>query len=267
MTISDNSPTLGEAVTLFLEQLSAEKRETSQPEVHKFAHWYGWDRPFSRLTAPEVAGYADQMPQSDTDNVRKLELVKAFFAYAKKMGWSAVNMGVHLKARKGKTGSNAVRRVQMDPVTLSQERFDELKAELDGLKQRSLELIEEIRRAAADKDFRENAPLHAAREERGHVEGRIHELEEMFKVTTVIDSSREVTHKACIGDSVVLCDLSTGADVCYTIVDPREVDASKGKISMVSPLGKAVVGRCEGDEVEIMAPAGKRCYQIKRIER
>ena len=265
MPSSQSNPTLGEAATLFLEHLAADKREASQPEVHKFAHWYGWDKPFAGLTAPQVAGYAEQMPPTDT--VRKLELVKAFLAYAKKMGWSAVNMGVHLKAKKAKTGKTAARRVQMEPVSLSQQRYDELKAELDGLKKRSLELIDEIRRAAADKDFRENAPLHAAREERGHVEGRVRELEEMFKVATVIDASRGKTHKTCIGDSVVLCDLASGAEVCYRIVDPREVDAAKGKISHASPLGKAVVGRCEGDEVEITAPAGKRRYKLVRIER
>jgi transcription elongation factor GreA len=267
MVSSDDRLTLGEAAALFLEQLPADKRGNSQAEVNKFARWYGPERPVARITAPEVAGYAEQMSLSDKDSAKKLELVRAFLAYAKKAGWSNTNLGVHLKAKKAKAGPVSARRVQHGPVSLTRQRYGEMRVELDTLKKRSLELVGEIQRAAADKDFRENAPLHAAREERGHVEGRIKEIEEIFKVVTIIDENREATHKTGVGDSVVLCDLSSGAEVCYMIVDPREVDASRGKISMVSPLGKAIVGRREGDEFEITAPAGKRRYQIKRIER
>jgi transcription elongation factor GreA len=142
-----------------------------------------------------------------------------------------------------------------------------MKGELDNLKKRSRGLMGEIQRAAADKDFRENAPLHAAREERGHVEGRIKELEQTLKATTIIEEKKAPTKKSSIGDSMVVCDLTSGEECRYMIVDPREVNIAKGKISIASPLGKALLGRSDGETVEISAPAGKLRYQIKRIER
>lgn len=269
MVNSDNRiPSLGEATTMYLAKLSAKDRDASQPEVYKFARWYGWESSFSRLAAPAVASYAEQLSVSDTDYAAKLVLVRSFLAYAKKAGWSQTNLATHLKTRKGKTGPQvAPGRVQREAASLSQQRYDELVAELENLKQRSQELIGEIQRAAADKDFRENAPLAAAREERGHVEGRVKELEEALKAATIIGDKKEPARKSGIGDNIVLSDLSSGEELCYKIVDPREVDPLKGKISIASPLGKALLGKRDGDIVEFKAPAGKLRYEIKRIER
>jgi len=269
MVEGDNrTPTLGEVATQFLTTLSAQKREASQPEVFRFARWYGWESPFAKLTAPAVASYAEQLSASDTDYTQKLQIIRAFLAYAKKAGWSRNNLATHMKTKKAKSGSgSSAGRISRETVSLTQDRYDELQSELAGLKKRSRELIGEIQRAAADKDFRENAPLAAAREERGHVEGRVQELEAALKSAIIIDENRQPTHKTGVGDSVVICDLASGAEICYKIVDPREVDVAQGKISLVSPLGKALIGRRKGDKIEITAPAGKMRYEIKRIER
>ena len=80
------NPSLGEAASQYLAKLSSQKREASQPEVYKFVRWYGGERPFDRLAAPEVASYAEQLSLSDIDYARKLELIRAFLAYAKKAG-------------------------------------------------------------------------------------------------------------------------------------------------------------------------------------
>jgi transcription elongation factor GreA len=262
------NPSLGEAASQYLAKLSSQERAASQPEVYKFVRWYGWERPFSGLAAPDVASYAEQQSLSDIDYARKLELIRAFLAYAKKEGWSRTNLATHLKSKRAKAGPQVtVRRSLPGSVSLTRQRYDELKDELVGLKNRNRELIEEIRRAAADKDFRENAPLHAAREERGHVAGRIKALEETLKVATIIDEKREPALKTGVGDSIVLSDLASGKELRYMIVDPREVDPSRGKISIASPLGKALIGRSDGEVVEITAPAGKLRYQIKRVER
>ncbi len=101
---SDNqNPSLGKAATLFLTSLPPEKREVSQQEIYKFIRWYGWERPFSGLTAPEVANYAERLSLSDTDYKRKLEMIRAFLVYAKKEGWSKSSLATHLKAKKEKT--------------------------------------------------------------------------------------------------------------------------------------------------------------------
>lgn len=261
------NPSLGEAARLFLATLSPEEREISQPEVYKFVRWYGWERPLAGLTAPEIANYAERLSLSDTDYSKKLELIRAFLAYAKKVGWSKTNLAIHLKAKKVKAESTLlVRQGLLENVSLTQQGYVELEAELAALKSKRPQLIEEMRRAAADKDFRENAPLAAAREQRGHLEGRIRELEETLKAATIIGEEQKSDLKANIGDSLVLCDLASGEELRYIIVDPREVDPTHGKISSASPLGRALIGRGEGEIVEVAVPAGKLRYQVKRVE-
>lgn len=260
-------PSLGEAATFYLGKLSAKDREASQAEVYKFARWYGWESSFSSLAGPAVASYSEQLNVTDIDYEKKFKILRAFLAYGKKAGWSKTNLATHLKTKKGKTGpAVAVGRNLQEDVSLTQTRYDELKNELGNLKKRSQELVREIQHAAADKDFRENAPLDAAKEERGHVEGRIKELERTLKSATIIEGKREPTHKSSIGDSIIVCDLVSGEECLYKIVDPQEVNPAKGKISIASPLGKALLGRSDGETVEISVPAGKLRYQIKRIE-
>jgi transcription elongation factor GreA len=267
VTHDNRSPGLGEAAALYLARLPAEEREASQPEVYKFARWYGWERSFSNLAPPHVANYAEQLNVSDIDYEKKFEVLRAFFAHAKKVGWSRTNLATHLKTKKGKTGPAVTRRGQPPPATLSRQRYNELVAELDSLRIRSRELVAAIQLAAADKDFRENAPLDAAREERGHVEGRIKELHQAIKAANIIDETKKATLKSGVGDSIILSDLVSGEELYYKIVDPREVDPLQGKISIASPLGKALFGRSDGDIIEVTVPAGKLRYQIKRIER
>ena len=259
---------LGEVGSHFLSSLPPEERGASQQEIYKFIRWYGWERPFAGLTAPDVANYAERLSLSDADYVRKLELLRAFLVYAKKEGWSKTNLAIHLKARKGKI------RLRPSPgqglpeaVYLTKQGYTEVEAELADLQSRSSQVIDEMRRAAADKDFRENAPLQAAREERGHIEGRIIELKEVLKSAVVIGEKQKETRRVSIGDSVILCDLTSSEERRYTLVSSKETDPARGKISTVSPIGKAIMGKAQGETVELTAPVGKLRYQIKTVER
>ena len=268
MNGGSQDPNLGQATSQFLACLSPEERKASQQEVYRFARWYGLERPLASLTAHEVANYAERLSLSDTDYAKKLELIRAFLVYVKKQGWSQTNLATHLKARKAKTKlSPPSRRGSPQTISLTQEGYAELQAELTTLKSKRSQAIDEMRRAAADKDFRENAPLEAAREQHGQIVGRIRELEEAVKSATVIDEKQETTLKANIGDSIVLQDLASGEELRYTIVSPREVDPMRGKISNASPVGKAIIGRNQGEVIEVATPAGKLQYQIKQIER
>ena len=259
---------LGEAAGHFLASLPPEEKGASQQEIYKFVRWFGGERPFAGLTAAEVANYAERLSTSDIDYMRKLELIRGFLAYAKKKGWSKTNLAIHLKARKGKTRLRpSSRQSSLETVSLTQQGYAELEAELAALQSKRPQAIEEIRRAAADKDFRENVPLQAAREQRGQLEGRIMELEETLKSAVVIDEKQKGTFTIGIGDSVILRDLDSGEELHYTLVSPSEVDPTRGKISGVSPIGKAIMGKGQGEMVEITAPAGKLHYQIKQIER
>jgi transcription elongation factor GreA len=267
MSSADHSPNLGEAASSFLASLPAEEGEQSQQAVYGFVRWYGAKRPLAQLTAHEVENYAERLPSAQANYSQNIEQVKAFLSYARKQGWSQTNMAAHLKARKTKTRLPSPARRRQPSAPLTRQGYNELEAEIAELKKRRLEVIDEMRRAAADKDFRENAPLDAAREERGHIEGRIRELEETLKSATVIDEKRKAGLKVSVGDSIILIDPGSGEELRYTIVSPREVDPARGRISSNSPIGKAIIGRAQGETVEITAPLGKLRYQIKQIER
>jgi len=262
---SANEVHLGEAARLFLTTLPTEVRGRSQQEIYRFVRWYGWEQTFASLNPVGVANYAEQLSQSDADYQKKLELTRAFLAYARKQGWSKVNLATHLKARKTKNQLASSQGPKRQPVSLTRQGYDDLQAELAEFREKRLGLIEDIRRAAADKDFRENAPLDAAREQRGQVEGRIMELEEILGSAIIIDESSEATHKVSLGDNIVLQDMASGEEVYYTLVSPSEVNAASGRISGASPIGKAIVGKHRGDVVEVAVPAGKLRYKILRI--
>jgi transcription elongation factor GreA len=267
MTTSRN-PTLGEAAISFLATLPPKEGETAQQAIYSFVRWYGWERPFAKLTPREVADYAAQLSSLHTSYLTNIETVRAFLSYARKQGWNKASLAAQLKPKKTKsTLPSPSRRNMPAPTSLTQQGYDKLKAELAELKVRREKVIEDMRRAAADKDFRENAPLDAAKEERGHIEGRIMELEETLKSAKIIEGKKETALKVSVGNSLVLRDEASGEELRYTIVSPREVDPTQGKISSNSPIGKAVIGRAQGDIVEITAPAGQLRYRLVQIER
>lgn len=265
MSGSGESLSLGEVAGRFLADLLPEARGHSQQEIYRFVRWYGWERTPASLTARQVANYAEQLPRADARYSEKLELIRAFLTYVWKQRWSKVNLSPHLKAKKGKGRTTPSSRSSREPILLTQEGYDELKAEMAGLEDKRHRLVEDTRRAAADKDFRENAPLDAAREERGYVEGRILELEEILGSAVILNGASEAGHAVSIGDEIVLLDLSSGEELHYTLVSPTEVDAANGKISVRSPIGKAAVGKAQGEEVEVSVPAGKVRYRIIRV--
>ncbi|MFC1897488.1 GreA/GreB family elongation factor [Chloroflexota bacterium] len=226
----------------------------------------GGGRAIAELTAPEVANYAEHLSLSDADYEKKLKLIQAFLVYAKKEEWIKNSLSTHLKAKRGKTKvQSSFRRGVPEIVSLTQQGYSALETELDALKSKRLEAIDEVRRAAADKDFRENAPLEAAREQRSHLEGQIKELEEALKSAVVIGEKRKVTLKVSIGDSVILRDLASGEELRYIMVNSQEVDPTKGKISSVSPIGKAIMGRAQEEIIEVTVPAGKLRFQIEQV--
>ncbi len=267
MNVNKENLSLGEAASQFLASLAPEERVMSQQEIYKFVRWFGWERPLAGFTPPEVANYAERLSLSDTSYMKKFELIRAFLLYASKQGWCKSNLAAHFKTKLGKSRLPASTRQGLPgTIPLTQQGYAELEAELVVLKSKRSQAIDEIRRAAADKDFRENAPLEAAREERGQLERRIRELEEALESATIIDEKQKKTHRISIGNSIVLRDVVSGEELRYMIVSPREVNPTKGRISNASPIGRAVIGRVQGEIIEVAAPAGKLRYQIENIE-
>ncbi|MFC1968373.1 GreA/GreB family elongation factor [Chloroflexota bacterium] len=266
--IKGRDQSLEEAVTRYLSSLPPEKRTAKGQELNSFARWFGRDRAIAELTPPEVAKYAEQTTSTATNPAEKLEPVRAFLSQAKKEGLLSTNLATHLRSGKASTkrGMTSVRTPPPEAQFLTLDGYAGLEAELEALKKKRSRVVEELRQAAADKDFRENAPLDAAREERGRFEARISELEAILKSATVAEERPRKTSKVLMGQSIVIQDLDSGEELRYTLVHPREMDLARGRVSIASPLGKALLGREKGEIIEVTAPAGTLRYQIEKDE-
>ena len=150
-------------------------------------------------------------------------------------------------------------------VAMTAERITTLKNELDGLKGMRQDMADAIKIAAADKDFRENAPLDAAKEAQGLNEGRISEIEEMLRRAFVPEKGHSGSG-AGVGQTVILKDLSNGKQVTYQLVNSAVADPSGGKGSVDSPIGQAVAGTKAGAAVSVNAPSGERKYEVISVE-
>ena len=144
--------------------------------------------------------------------------------------------------------------------------YQTLKAELEKLK--SVERpasIKAIEVARAHGDLSENAEYDAAKERQAFVEGRISELEYKLANADVIDPETLPKDRVVFGCTVMLENLETNEEVKYQLVGPDESDIDKGKISVTSPLGRAMVGKTPGSEITLEAPGGKRQYELIEI--
>ena len=264
------SSTVAEAATRFFLHLSGDTRQQSQQGVNRFVRWLGGSRTLGSVSSHEVASYVESMGDTTTDILQRLEPVKAFLAYAKKEGYTAANLGVNLRPKKSNTRSareKARQAAAMQPEYLSKEGHQQLVSELDALKAERPNIAATLRLAMADKDFRENAPLDAARDQQAHLEAHIRELEGLLRRAEVMQAPDVNALRAQLGSTVLLWDVAIQAEFRVTLVHPHEANVAQGKVSMVSPLGKAVLERGEGEEIEVNAPAGVLRYRIQTVER
>jgi len=257
--ISNHNSTLTEVAADFLLSLPPQDREKTQAEVYKFIRWLGLHRKVKDISPADVASYAEQITPSAA------KPLKSFLTYIRKKGVTKVNLAPHLRAKRASSKIAASWQSSHPQTTLTAQGQAKLELELANLKEQRSNVIEELRRAAADKDFRENAPLEAAREQKSHLEGRIEELEATLKSARIMEESQGKL-RVKMGDTVVLCDLSSFEELNYVIVDPREANPTQGKISVASPLGKVLLDKEKGQVIEVAAPAGTFSYRIEDIQ-
>ena len=127
-------------------------------------------------------------------------------------------------------------------------------------------IIKMISEARAHGDLSENAEYHAAKEKQSFIEGRVIELEDMIGRAEVIDVSKLSGASVKFGATVTLVDEDTDEKKKYQIVGDHEADAKKGRISLSSPISRALIGKAKGDTVEVAAPGGARSYEILKVE-
>jgi len=193
--------------------------------------------------------------------------VRRFLAFAKKAGYTPTNLATHLRLRKTAAARPSARGPAPKEVVLSEEQKRALTAELESLKAQRPKIVDDLQRAMADKDFRENAPLDAARQQQGFIEGRIRRLESTLEHAVVLEEGATGADDVVeIGSTVHLRNLASGAETTYTLVRPGEVNAAQGRISFESPVGRALLQRRAGDEVEVAVPSGTLRFRIERVK-
>ena len=155
----------------------------------------------------------------------------------------------------------------MNKVPMTAQGHDALREELRWRQQEERpRIIEAISEARSHGDLSENAEYHAAKEAQSLNEGRINELEDLIARAEVIDVSKLSGDKIKFGATVVLVDEDTEEKKTYRIVGDQEADAKKGRISISSPISRALIGKSKGDTVEVAAPGGARSYEILKVE-
>jgi len=152
-----------------------------------------------------------------------------------------------------------------DKVPMLAEGHRLMTDEVKRLKLERPEIIESIEVARAHGDLSENAEYHAAKERQGQVEAMISDLDDRLSRALVIDPTTLSGDKVVFGATVTLVD-EEKKKVRYQLVGQTEADARVGRISYNSPLGRALIGRQVGDEVEVTTPAGERYYEINKLE-
>lgn len=156
----------------------------------------------------------------------------------------------------------------MSAIPLTAQGAERIKAEIHRLKTvERPDVINAIAEARAQGDLSENAEYDAARERQAFVEGRIRELEGTISNAQIIDpAALDVGDRVVFGATVTLEDLDSGSQVTYQIVGDVESDIRENRISVSSPVARALIGKSQGDVVEVQAPAGVREYEILSIE-
>lgn len=151
-------------------------------------------------------------------------------------------------------------------VPMTKEGFEKVKKELDHLiKVERPKNIRDIEEARAHGDLSENAEYHAAKERQGHIDAKKRELEYKLAHAQIIDIAKLSNEKVVFGTTVTLSDTDTGDTRTFTLVGQEETDIKKGKISVQSPVGKALIGHKVGDVVTIKTPGKTVEYEIQEI--
>jgi len=144
---------------------------------------------------------------------------------------------------------------------VTSEGLANLNQQLEDLKTERPLIAEKIRAAMADKDFSENAPLDAARDEQAHLEAKIRENEDRIRNAVIVDASAN-QGRADVGSTIRLLNIKSKKEQNFTLVSTAEVDPLSGKISIESPIGLALRGKSKGNEVTVNVPSGKIEFQI-----
>ena len=262
------SLSLNKAFQTYVRQMPQDTKKTAQPEIAKFVRWIGAERLINSIIPSEIGEYNEIFgaKTATRDATERLSAVKLFLTFLKKKEHIEVNLAQHMRLRKSRTSASkvVVEHNMTRSVRLTQSGFNEMSKQLATLQEERIRVVVDIQRAAADGDVRENAPLEAAREAQGMTMGKIREIEATLKVAVIIDATGQDSSRVHIGSKIELTEISTKKTVKYQLVEPNEANPLASKISIVSPVGSAILGHRLGDEVKVKTPRGQQVYKISK---
>lgn len=155
----------------------------------------------------------------------------------------------------------------MEKVPMTAGGYNRLQEELKHLKSVARpEVIKAIAEAREHGDLSENAEYHAARERQSFIEGRVMELEDRISRAEIIDTSKLSGDTVKFGATVTLADEDTEEEITYQIVGQDESDIKEGRLSITAPLARSLIGKSEGDQVEVTTPGGSKSYEIVTVQ-
>lgn len=260
---------LNEAFQTYVRQMPKDTKKAAQPEIAKFVRWVGPTRLIDTIIPSEIGEYNEIFgaKTATRDATERLSAVKLFLTFLKKKEHIEVNLAQHLRLRKSRTAaSKAISMVDSTrSISLTQSGYNEMTKQLTALNEERVKIVEDIQRAAADGDVRENAPLEAAREAQGMTIGKIQELEATLKVAVIIDAKSQDSGRVHIGSKIELTEITSNKTVKYQLVEPNEANPLASKISIVSPVGSAILGHKIGEDVKVKTPRGQQVYKISKI--
>lgn len=258
---------LSEALDHYLESLKPEYRNTHGQYVRKYVEYTGSDVELQDLSRARVESYVEaQIRTTDPAAQERVTALKGWFKFLHRTGLTEENLGVQVRVKRisnGRTGRSGRRQQADETVEMTAEGVEALRKELADLEAEEPRLREAIAEARQDKDFRENAPLDAAREAMAFNLQRRKEIEAALKRARIVGVN--TGDIAAVGSMVTVTRLENESQTVFKLVGPREANATDRKISVESPVGKELLGRRPGDEISVTVPSGTVTYRIDAV--
>ena len=276
--------TLIKSVNLYTNRMRKSRKETIKNDLSSFIQWLTIsleNKSYDKNTNLEninlniiepffIEQYVKitNLKHSNQNASKKLTVARDYLNYIHTEGFTESNLGNHIRNKKGRRSGSVSLKSKVhegDLVEISKEYHDSLEKELNVKYKEREDVVVDINKAAADKDFRENAPLEAAREKQGLIESQIKTIEETLRKSVIFNTKRSNKKNkiAQIGSKVTLEKENKRTKI--NLVASPEADVNLSKISLESPLGKALLGKGENDHVTISAPAGEIKYKIVKV--
>ena len=276
--------TLIKSVNLYTNRMRKSRKETIKNDLSSFIQWltisldnksYDENSNLENINLNIIEPFfieqyvkLTNLKHSNQNASKKLTVARDYLNYIHTEGFTESNLGNHIRNKKGRRSGSVSLKSKVhegDLVEISQEYHDSLEKELNVKYKEREDVVVDINKAAADKDFRENAPLEAAREKQGLIESQIKTIEETLRKSVIFNTKRSNKKNkiAQIGSKVTLEKENKRTKI--NLVASPEADVNLSKISLESPLGKALLGKGENDHVTISAPAGEIKYKIVKV--